>query len=315
MSDNLVIETRDLTKAYGKFTAVRGLNLRIAEGEVFGLLGPNGAGKTTTILMMMGFCEPTSGSVRVIGLDPVREPIRVKRVVSYMPEKIGFYDDITARENLEYTGRLNGLSGSRLTARINELIDTVGLRDRADQLVGKYSHGMKQRLGIADVMIKQPRVAIFDEPTSGIDPEGTDQILNLVRTMASQKVTVIISSHQLHHLQKVCTGVGIFSRGQMIASGSVDKLGRDALRKGNYNIVLPIAQLTDRVRSDISRIPGVFSIDSIADSTIVSADEDISGEIERVVFEASGLKVQMKVEEFELEDIYMKYFEGSGTGI
>ena len=315
MSDNLVIETRDLTKAYGKFTAVRGLNLRIAEGEVFGLLGPNGAGKTTTILMMMGFCEPTSGSVRVIGLDPVREPIRVKRVVSYMPEKIGFYDDITARENLEYTGRLNGLAGSRLTARINELIDIVGLRDRADQPVGKYSHGMKQRLGIADVMVKQPRIAIFDEPTSGIDPEGTDQVLNLVRTMASQKVTVIISSHQLHHLQRVCTGVGIFSGGQIIASGPVDKLGRDALRKGNYNIVLPIAQLTDRVRSEISRIPGVFSIDSTADSTIVSAEEDISGEIERVVLEATGLKVQMKVEEFELEEIYMKYFEGSGTGI
>jgi len=116
MSDNLVIETRDLTKAYGKFTAVKGLNLRIEEGEVFGLLGPNGAGKTTAILMLMGFCEPTSGSVRIMGYDPVREPIRVKSVVGYMPEKIGFYDDMTARENLEYTGRLNGLAGSRLTA-------------------------------------------------------------------------------------------------------------------------------------------------------------------------------------------------------
>jgi len=311
MNDNLVIETRDLTKAYGKFSAVKGLNLRIAEGEVFGLLGPNGAGKTTTILMLMGFCEPTSGSVRITGYDPRREPIKVKSVVGYMPERIGFYDDMTARENLEYTGRLNGLRGSRLKTTINELVETVGLKDRADQSVGKYSHGMKQRLGIADVMIKQPRIAIFDEPTSGIDPEGTDQVLNLVRAMAREKVTVIISSHQLHQLQKVCTGVGIFSRGQMIASGPVDKLGRDALRKGNYNIILPIAQLADRVRSMISGIPGVFSIDSIADSTIVTADEDISGELERVVLEATGLKVQMKVEEFELEEIYMKYFEGS----
>jgi ABC-2 type transport system ATP-binding protein len=311
MSDNLVIETRDLTKAYGKFTAVKGLNLRIAEGEVFGLLGPNGAGKTTTMLMLMGFCEPTSGSVLINGYDPAREPVKVKRVVGYMPERIGFYDDMTARENLEYTGRLNGLGGGLLKARINELIETVGLKDRADQLVGKYSHGMKQRLGIADVMIKRPKIAIFDEPTSGIDPEGTDQVLNLVRAMARQKVTVIISSHQLHQLQKVCTSVGIFSGGRIIASGPVDKLGRDALRKGNYNIILPIAQLADRVRSEISKIHGVFSIDSIADSTIVSADEDISGELERVVFETTGLKVQMKVEEFELEEIYMKYFEGS----
>jgi len=310
MSDNLVIETRDLTKAYGKFIAVKNLNLRIEEGEVFGLLGPNGAGKTTTILMLMGFCEPTSGSVRVTGYDPAREPVKVKRVVGYMPERIGFYDDMTARENLEYTGRLNGLGGSLLKSRIDELVEIVGLKDRADQPVGRYSHGMKQRLGIADVMVKQPRVAIFDEPTSGIDPEGTDQVLNLVRDMARRKVTVIISSHQLHQLQKVCTSVGIFSRGQVIASGPVDKLGREALRKGNYNIILPIAQLADRVRSEISRIPGVFSIDSIADTTIVSADEDVSAELERVVLEITGLKVQMKVEEFELEEIYMKYFEG-----
>jgi len=311
MSNNLIIETRDLTKKYGKFTAVNSLNLRIGEGEVFGLLGPNGAGKTTTILLLMGFCEPTSGSVLVNGLNPLREPIKVKSIVGYMPEKIGFYDDMSARENLEYTGRLNGLGGSSLKATIDELFEIVGLKDRANQLVGKFSHGMKQRLGIADVMIKRPRIAIFDEPTSGIDPEGTDQVLNLVRAMANQKVTVIISSHLLHQLQKVCTGVGIFSRGQLIATGPVDKLGREALRKGHYHIILPIAQLADRVRDEINRIPGIRSIDSMAESTTVAADDDISEELGRVVLEATGLKLQMKVEEFELEDIYKQYFKGS----
>ncbi|MBN1690147.1 MAG: ABC transporter ATP-binding protein [Dehalococcoidia bacterium] len=311
MSDNLIVETRNLTKTYGKFTAVNSLNLRIEEGEVFGLLGPNGAGKTTTILMLMGFCEPTSGSVLVNGYNPLREPIKVKSIVGYMPEKIGFYDDMTARENLEYTGRLNGLRGSSLKARIDELFEVVGLRDRANQPVGTFSHGMKQRLGIADVMIKRPKIAILDEPTSGIDPEGTDQVLDLIKTMAQQKVTVIISSHLLHQLQKVCTGVGIFSRGQLIATGSVDKLGREALRKGHYHIILPIAQLADRVREEINRIPGVRSIDSVADSTVVAADDDISAELGRAVLEATGLKLQMKVEEFELEDIYKQYFKGS----
>ncbi len=311
MNDNLIVETRDLTKTYGKFTAVNSLNLRIAEGEVFGLLGPNGAGKTTTILMLIGLCEPTSGSVLISGFDPLREPIKVKSIVGYMPEKIGFYDDMTARENLEYTGRLNGLSGSGLKSTIDELVDMVGLRDRANQLVGTFSHGMKQRLGIADVMIKRPKIAIFDEPTSGIDPEGTDQVLNLIKSMAQRKVTVVISSHQLHQLQKICTGVGIFSKGRMIASGSVDKLGREALRRGNYHIILPIAQIADRVSDEIKRIPGVRSISSVADSTVVAADSDVSTEIARVVLEATGLKVQMKVEEFELEEIYMKYFEGS----
>jgi ABC-2 type transport system ATP-binding protein len=146
MNSQFVIETTNLSKKYGKFTAVDGLNMQISEGQVFGFLGPNGAGKTTTILMLMGFCEPSSGQVRVIGYDPAREPIKVKKVVGYMPEKIGFYDDLTAWENLEYTARLNGFSGKLLKDKTGELLKNVGLADKADQLVGKFSHGMKQRL-------------------------------------------------------------------------------------------------------------------------------------------------------------------------
>ena len=311
MKDQFVIETQRLTKAYGKFVAVDGLDLQIGEGQVFGLLGPNGAGKTTTILMLMGFCEPTSGQVRVIGYDPAREPIKVKRVVGYMPERIGFYDDLTARENLEYTAGLNGLARKEFNGRIADLLETVGLKDKADQVVGKFSHGMKQRLGIADVMVKEPKVAIFDEPTSGIDPEGTDQVLNLIKEMALRKVTVVISSHQLHHIQKICTQVGIFSKGKMVACGSVDKLGREALRKGKFNIILPIAQLADTLRAAIEKIPGVLTVDGTCDSTIVTADDNISGQLEEAVFKSTGLKIQMKVEEFALEDIYMKYFKES----
>ena len=311
MNSQFVIETQNLTKAYGKFTAVDRLNMQIAEGEVFGFLGPNGAGKTTTILMLMGFCEPSSGQVRIIGYNPAREPIKVKKVVGYMPEKIGFYDDLTARENLEYTGRLNGFSGKLLKDKIDGLLEDVGLKDKSSQLVGKFSHGMKQRLGIADVMIKEPKIAIFDEPTSGIDPEGTDQVLNLIKSMASRKVTAVISSHQLHQVQKICTQVGIFSKGKMVASGPVDKLGREALRKGKFNIILPIAQLTDKVRDEINKIPGVIAIESTGNSTVVTADDNISKQLEDVVLKVTGLKLQMKVEEFELEEVYMKYFEES----
>jgi ABC-2 type transport system ATP-binding protein len=309
MNNQFVIETQNLTKSYGKFVAVDGLNMHIAEGEVFGFLGPNGAGKTTTILMLMGFAEPTSGIVRVNGYDPVREPIKVKKVVGYMPEKIGFYDDLTPVENLEYTGRLNGFEGKLLTEKIDHLLDVVGLNDKSSQLVGKLSHGMKQRLGIADVMVKEPRVAIFDEPTSGIDPEGTEQVLNLIKDMSKQKVTVLISSHQLHQVQKICTQVGIFSKGKMVASGPVDKLGRDALRKGKFNIILPIAELGDKVREEIQKIPDVVGVESNGTSTVVTADNDISRQLEDVVLKTTGLKLQMKVEEFELEEIYMKYFK------
>jgi ABC-2 type transport system ATP-binding protein len=309
MNNQFVIETKNLTKTYGKFTAVDGLNLQISEGQVFGLLGPNGAGKTTTILMLMGFCEPTSGQVRINGYDPAREPIKVKRVVGYMPEKIGFYDDLTAKENLEYTGRLNGLGSKQLNGKTGELLEIVGLKDKSDQLVGKFSHGMRQRLGIADVMIKDPKVAIFDEPTSGIDPEGTEQVLTLLKGMASRKVTVLISSHQLHQIQRICTQVGIFSKGKMVASGSVDKLGRDALRKGKFNIILPIAQLAANVCAEIQNIPDVVAVESMGESTVVTADDNIGKQLEEVVLRCTGLKIQMKVEKFELEEIYMNYFK------
>ncbi len=311
MNNHFVIETENLSKAYGKLLAVDNVSIKLAEGEVLGLLGPNGAGKTTTILMLMGFSEPTSGSVRVIGYDPAREPIKVKKVVGYMPEKIGFYEDLTAAENLTYTGRLNDLSEAKIKAKVGELLELVGLKDNGDQVVGKFSHGMKQRLGIADVMIKEPRVAIFDEPTAGIDPEGTDQVLNLIKTMARQKVTVLISSHQLHQVQKICTQVGIFSKGKMIACGPVDKLGREALRKGQFNIILPIATLADNLRKEIQKINGVIGIENVADTVVIAADRNVSQELEKAVMKFTGLKLQMKIEEFELEEIYLKYFRES----
>lgn len=311
MQDNFVIETHDLTKVYQKFVAVDKLNLQVKEGEAFGLLGPNGAGKTTTILMITGLSEPTSGSVTVASHNPVREPKDVKKIVGYMPEKIGFYDDLTTRENLEYTGRLNGVENRELARRINEALELVGLQDVSNQLVGKFSHGMKQRLGIADVMVKKPKIAIFDEPTSGIDPEGTEQVLNLIINMAREKVTVLISSHQLHQIQKVCSRVGIFSKGRLVASGSVEKLGREALRKGNYNIILPIAQLTEKLQDEIAKIQSIVAIETKENCTVITADDNISPQLEAAVLSCTGLKVQMRVEEFELEEIYMQYFKES----
>jgi ABC-2 type transport system ATP-binding protein len=311
MNNSIAVETKNLTKKYGKFVAVDDLNVQIAEGEIFGLLGPNGAGKTTTILMLTGLSDPSGGTARIFGFDPARDPIRVKSMVGYMPEKIGFYDDLTAQENLEYTGRLNGLYGNILSAKIRDVLAVVGLKDLSGQVVGKFSHGMKQRLGIADVMIKSPRVAIFDEPTSGIDPEGTDQVLNLIKEMAKQKVTVVISSHQLHQIQKICTQVGIFSKGKMVASGSVDKLGREALRKGQFNIILPIAQLGDKLLDEIKKIPGVVTVSSTGDSTVITATDNISKQLEDIVLSSTGLRVQMKVEEFALEEIYLQYFKES----
>ena len=311
MSQHAVIETTGLTKRYNDFVAVDGLNMRVDEGEVFGFLGPNGAGKTTTLLMLMGLSEPTSGAARVCGHDPTREPLKVKRSVGYLPEKVGFYEDLTARQNLDYTAALNGLSQEDASRKIDEILQTVGLSEVAEQKVGKFSHGMQQRLGIADVMIKDPKVAVFDEPTAGIDPEGIEQVLNLITSMAKKKVTVLLCSHQLHQVQRVCTQVGILAKGRLVAEGAVDRLGRDALGGGKFRIEVQVSQPTSNLISSIKNINGVIDVESSGDLLLVSCDEDLRPQVARAVVDSDSLLVQMKIEEYGLEEIYMKYFRES----
>jgi len=311
MGERSIIETKDLVKNYGKLIAVDKLNLCVDEGEVFGFLGPNGAGKTTTILMLLGLTEPTSGTAQIGGFDSTREPLRVKRITGYLPEKIGFYEDLTARENLDYTAALNGMPRESTSGKINELLDMVGISEVAEHKVGTLSHGMKQRLGIADVMIKDPKVVFFDEPTAGIDPEGIEQVLNLIADMAKRKVTIVLSSHQLHQVQKICTRVGILSKGRLVAEGSVDKLGRETIGGGKLRIEVQVSQPTSKLIESIRNIKGVTNVESSGDLLLVSCDEDLRRQIARVVADSDSLLVQMKIEEYGLDDIYMKYFRES----
>src|SRR6185503_5968733 len=167
---NAPIITRRLTKRYGDFVAVDALDLEVHAGEIFGLLGQNGAGKTTTILMLLGLTEPSGGGARVVGLDPTRRPLEVKRHVGYLPDSVGFYDGMTGRENLRYTAKLNGLTGADAEGRIDAVLEQVGMADRADSKTDTYSRGMLQRLGIADALVKDPSLLILDEPTTAIDP-------------------------------------------------------------------------------------------------------------------------------------------------
>lgn len=216
--DEPVIVLTDLTKQYGHFTAVDQICLQIRKGEIFGLLGPNGAGKSTTILMMMGLTEPTSGSVEICGINSTTNPIEVKRKIGYLPEDVGFYDDMTGPENLMYTARLNGMSNGEAGEKARELMKRVGLEDQWKKKAGKYSRGMRQRLGLADVLIKNPEIIILDEPTSGIDPAGVHEFIELIHWLSKEKgLTVLFSSHHLDQVQKVCDRVGLFSDGKLLA--------------------------------------------------------------------------------------------------
>ncbi len=304
-----VVETIDLTKAYNNTTVVDRLNLRIAEGEIFGFLGPNGAGKTTTILMLLGLTEPTSGVARIGGYNSTREPLKVKRISGYVPEKVGFYEGLTASYNLTYTARLNGLSDETVMKKVGESLDIVGLSEVANHNVKTFSRGMKQRLAIADILVKTPRVAILDEPTTGIDPEGVHHILDLIVKIAQeQKMTVILSSHQLQQVQKICHRVGILVKGRMAIEGSVDQLGRETLAGGRFIIEIQLTEITQVLIDAIKRINGVNDVERSGDLLLINCMEDLRPQIAKAIVDNNGLLIQMKIQSYALEDIYMKYF-------
>jgi ABC-2 type transport system ATP-binding protein len=224
-----LVEASHLTKRYGEFVAVDDLTFRVGSGEIYGLLGPNGAGKTTTILMLLGLSEPSGGEARVIGLDPAREPLEVKRRVGYLPDSVGFYGRLSGRENLDYTARLNGLTPGESEARINELLEQVRLTDAADKPADTYSRGMLQRLGVADALVKDPQILILDEPTTSIDPAGVAELLDLIRSLVHDRgLAVLLSSHLLSQVEQLCDRVGIFSRGRLVAEGRVLELAEGA---------------------------------------------------------------------------------------
>lgn len=255
-----------LTKRYGDLVAVDSLDLELRRGEIFGLLGQNGAGKTTTILMLLGLTEPSGGTARVMGLDPARDALRVKRQVGYLPDSVGFYGDLTGRQNLRYTARLNGLRGAEAERRIDEALGQVGLRDRGDGRADTYSRGMLQRLGIADALIKDPEILILDEPTAAIDPIGVVEILQLLRDLVRERgVTVLLSSHLLTQVQSVCDRVGIFAAGRLIGLGTVSELaGRFGNDTGQVEVTFEgeqAAGAAKKIRPFLEGIPQVERVD------------------------------------------------------
>ncbi|HDK27869.1 MAG TPA: ABC transporter ATP-binding protein [Candidatus Atribacteria bacterium] len=278
----VVLEAKNLTKVYNHTKVVDNINLQIQEGEIFGFLGPNGAGKTTTILIALGLTEPTSGEISIFGYNSTREPLKVKKITSYLPENVGFYEDLTAQENLKYITRLNGIPEKKADAKIEEVLKNVGLQDVAQVEVGKYSKGMKQRLGMAVVLVKEPKLAILDEPTTGIDPKGVEEILELiVRMSREQNITVLLSSHLLYQVQKICTKIGIISQGRIVVQGTIEEIGKNLLKEEKEDsLEIKVAnKLTPTLVKSIKQIDGVVG-------------------------------VKKKSPDHSLEEIYIKYFRG-----
>jgi ABC-2 type transport system ATP-binding protein len=306
MSD-IVIEADGLTKRYGRATAVNGISFNVARGEIFGLLGPNGAGKTTTILMMLGLTEVTAGTVRVLGHDPVREPLQVKRQVGYLPDSVGFYDYMTAADNLRYTAALVGFEGAEIDRRVGSALERVGLGTVASQRVGTYSRGMRQRLGLAEILMKDAQIAILDEPTSGLDPQATSELLEMIRGLKRDGVAVLISSHLLERVQSVCDRVALFQSGNIVLLGTVPELASQVLG-GGYHV--DVEADGDGLAEKLSGMPGVRSVDQSGPSRYrLLAERDIRAEAAAVVVNAGGKLRQLAVDVPSLDTIYNQYFQ------
>jgi ABC-2 type transport system ATP-binding protein len=276
---------------------------------VFGLLGPNGAGKTTTVLMLLGLTEPTKGLVRVLGLDPTREPLAVKRRVGYLPDNVGFYGGMTGRENLRYTAKLNGLPRSEAEARIDELLHDVRLTDAADKRAETYSRGMRQRLGIADALVKRPSVLILDEPTIAIDPAGVEELLGLLRRLvAEHSLTVLLSSHILGQVQSLCDQVGFFSAGRMVAAGPLEELARGADRAIELEVGIDgPADAIDAVALAVAGVRSVVPHERDEHLRVVTAADDVAAPLAAALAGAGLSLIHLRRRGTDLLELYRRY--------
>ena len=308
-----IIQTSHLTKRYGAKIAVNDLNLSIRKGEVFGLLGPNGAGKTTTILMLLGLTEPTAGTATIAGCDCTRNPLEVKSIVGYLPDNVGFYTDMTGRQNLRFTGRLNGLDGQELEDRIDALLERVGMTEAADKKTGTYSKGMRQRLGIADVLIKDPQVIIMDEPTLGIDPEGMRELLNIIRDLSVKDGrTVLISSHQLQQIQQVCDRVGIYVEGTLVACGTLAELEAHIQKNGTYLLEVDVEPCDDQILGMLAGQDGILGIAKEGRRFMITSKKDIRPQVTKFLGEHDYTVMHLHQRGGDLDEIYRRYFEKAG---
>ncbi|MDX1600125.1 MAG: ABC transporter ATP-binding protein [Anaerolineales bacterium] len=302
-----VIQTRGLTKEYNGLVAVDHLDLEINRGEVYGLLGPNGSGKTTTILMLLGLTEPTSGEVTVLDVDPSRRPLEVKSRVGYLPDQVGFYDEMTGRDNLRYTADLNRIPVEEAEERIERYLVDVGLPEAGDRPVGEYSHGMRQRLGLADVLLKEPELVILDEPTLGLDPEAARQFLVRIEDLKSRGITVMLASHLLHQVQAVCDRVGLFHQGRKSLEGSVYDLAQRVL-EGAYRIHLQARG--DGLEGALESISGVVGVSREGDAGfVIEAQEDLRPQVVEAVVGAGGEVLRLSLEEPGLDEVYAHHFD------
>jgi ABC-2 type transport system ATP-binding protein len=310
------VEAKELTKVYrsegDRVVAVDRLTMTVNKGTVFGLLGPNGAGKTTFISMLVGLALPTSGSASVLGHDIVRDSIAIRKRVGLLPEGFGFYDHLTARQNLRYIATLNDIPRGEIDGRVAKVLEQVELKDVADRKVGGFSRGMKQRLAVAQALIKDPELLIFDEPTAGLDPEGARAFRETVLALNKEGKTVILSTHLLFEVGPLCDSVAVINRGRLVVQGRVRELIERMMAEQGYRIVAKgvgdLVAFSERLRG----IEGVREVKLQDGKITVEASSDVRVDISRLASSCGVELVVLDVLEPSLEDLFMNYYKREG---
>jgi ABC-2 type transport system ATP-binding protein len=253
-----LLEVKNLVKKYGEFTAVNGISFSIKEGEIFSLLGPNGAGKTTTISVLSTLYTPTSGDASIGGYSISREPMSVRSLIGVVPQELALYDDLTARENLSFWGQMYGLSGRTLKSRIDEVLDQIGLVEKAGNRIKTYSGGMKRRVNIGVGLLHRPRLLFMDEPTVGIDPQSRRAILDSVKDLNRQGMTVLYTTHYMEEAHELSDRVAIIDHGELIALGTQAELTRQVGENDTLVMHIDEGQDCESLAQAMHTIPGVL---------------------------------------------------------
>ncbi len=301
-----VIETDKLTKSYDKNVVVNGLDLNVGKGEIFGFLGPNGAGKTTTMKMLLGLVQPTSGTGKVAGFDIIHQVLDVRKHCGVLPDPAGFYDNLNARQNLKFYGSLYGLDERDLKTRVEATLDLVGLKDAKDKKIGKFSKGMRQRFGVAQAIVHDPQVLMFDEPTAGIDPQGAEDFRVLMRQLKEKGKTIFLTSHVMPEVEAICDRIGIIINGEMKICGNVNELVDQYSKRQGYQLKLRVKELDEgAVRNSLKSIASIHSIGKNDGFFVINAKEDVSEDVSRSIMREKGVITELDSYRPSLNEIFL----------
>lgn len=300
-----IIKLNNLLKRYGQNIVVDNINLDIEEGEIFGLLGPNGAGKSTTINMICGLSKPTQGDIEIDGISLERNPLECKKRLGLVPQEIAIYDELTARENIEFFGKLAGLKGKLLSERADEALEFVGLTDKQKDMPKGFSGGMKRRLNIACAITHHPKVIIMDEPTVGIDPQSRNHILESVRKLNSMGSTVVYTSHYMEEAEALCNRIGIIDHGRLIALGTKNELKK--LVGKDEKIMIEVGEASYNSIKEIKEVKGIKGAE-LEENTLEIITDNSQAHLQDVLFILSRNGVRIKgvnMLEPDLETVFL----------